>query len=63
VKETSFQNANPLKIKVSNDDSHDEIQFLESILIKETCHEKYVMGRIPLLRQGRPHFHHYYCPQ
>lgn len=35
VKETSFQNANPLKIKVSNGDSHDEIQFLESILIKE----------------------------
>jgi hypothetical protein len=35
VEETSFQNANPLKIKVSNGDSHDEIQFLESILIKE----------------------------
>jgi hypothetical protein len=35
VEETSFQNANPLKIKVSNGDSHDEIQFLESIVIKE----------------------------
>jgi len=35
VEETSFQNANPKAIKVSNGDSHDEIQFLESIVIKE----------------------------
>lgn len=35
IEETSFQNANPTKIKVLNGDSHDEIQFLESIVIKE----------------------------
>lgn len=47
MEETSFQNANPLKIKVSNGDSHDEIQFLESILIKENKNAELEVSTFP----------------
>lgn len=47
VEETSFQNVNPTKIKVSNGESHDEIQFLESILIKENKNAELEVSTFP----------------